>query len=70
MRVREAVRFIRKYGNMVEVARLEVLLNDLSPPSEVIELLEGRQNPDGGWPAFWSAGRSSLDATCFHLAQW
>jgi hypothetical protein len=27
------------------------------------------QNSDGGWPAFWSGGASSLDATCFMLDQ-
>lgn len=25
------------------------------------------QNPDGGWPAFWSDGASSLDGTCNQL---
>ena len=25
------------------------------------------QNADGGWPAFWSDGASSLDGTCFQL---
>jgi hypothetical protein len=25
------------------------------------------QNPDGGWPAFWSGGLSTLDGTCYQL---
>src|SRR6185312_2353510 len=25
------------------------------------------QNADGGWPAFWSDGASSLDGTCYQL---
>lgn len=25
------------------------------------------QNPDGGWPAYWSEGASTLDGTCYQL---
>jgi hypothetical protein len=34
----------------------------------VVQLFAG-QREDGGWSPFWAPDYSSLDATCFHLAQ-
>lgn len=61
--------YIEKNGTPVEKARLAYLLNGTAPSKDVVAQLFADQNPDGGWPAKWSHNASSLDATCFHLAQ-
>ena len=64
-----AVNFINENGAQVEHARLEYTLHGIQPPAEIVDLFSSDQNPDGSWSPFWAPGYSSLDATCFHLAQ-
>jgi hypothetical protein len=61
--------YIEKYGSAVEKARLAFLLMGTTPSNNVIKDFFSGQCDDGGWPAKWSHGHSSLDATCFRLAQ-
>lgn len=65
-----AVAFIRAHGNEFDEARLNTLLREGSPMSHEQEqrFLDG-QRADGGWAPFWAPEYSSLDATCYQLAQ-
>ncbi len=64
-----AIAFVEGRGGPVELARLKRLLTgEPGSGAAVATLLDG-QRPDGGWPAFWAPHASSLDATCFRLAQ-
>jgi len=69
MNIEKAVAFIRGKGNEVEQARLNYVLRDEQPPPEVVAGLFAGQRPDGGWSPFWANDYTSLDATCFRLAQ-
>jgi hypothetical protein len=69
MNIEKAKTFVRKQGNAVEQARLEYLLTQKLPTRDEIEALFAGQRPDGGWAPFWAHAYSSLDATCFRLAQ-
>ena len=70
-----AVDYIQGHGGPFQLARLSELFT--KPPaalwktgqSPVSVVPEIDQNSDGGWPAPWSEGASSLDATCFLLDQ-
>jgi hypothetical protein len=64
-----AVEFIRNTGDEGEQARLEVLLSKEGPPPYASAKLLSDQRADGGWAPFWAKDYSSLDATCFRLAQ-
>jgi hypothetical protein len=64
-----ALAFVGKKGNAVERARLKYLLNNGPASPEVVNSLLACQRSDGGWAPFWATDYSSLDATCFHLAQ-
>jgi hypothetical protein len=68
-----AAAFVLEYGD--EVVR--TMLNNLEggdvyevPPSDEVKrtIFDG-QRPDSGWAPFWAPDYSSLDATCFRLAQ-
>jgi hypothetical protein len=68
-----AVAYILEHGDGV----VRTVLNNLEggdvyevPPSHEVErtVFQG-QRPDGGWAPFWAHEYSSLDATCFRLAQ-
>ena len=64
-----AIAFVEDRGGVVERARLRYLLAAERPSQEATTTLLADQRADGGWPPFWSPGYSSLDATCFRLAQ-
>jgi hypothetical protein len=64
-----ALEFVKSRGNLVEQARLKYLLDNERPSREAVNNLLAGQRPDGGWLPFWATDSSSLDATCFRLAQ-
>jgi len=64
-----AIAFVRSAGNAVELARLRYALEGSVPPPEVRTQVLADQREDGGWSPFWAPDYSSLDATCFRLAQ-
>lgn len=64
-----AVDYVQRQGTPVERARLHYILRGEQPPDDVRESLERSQRGDGGWAAVWSPEYSSLDATCYQLAQ-
>jgi squalene cyclase len=69
MNAEKAIRFITEQGSPVELARLEYLRTGQPPSRQAVEALLAGQQDDGGWAPFWAPGYSSLDATCFRLAQ-
>lgn len=69
MNVKKAIAFVQDQGNLIEQARLEYIFSGKRPSQKVVARLFAGQRPDGGWAAFWATDYSSLDATCFRLAQ-
>jgi hypothetical protein len=69
MDIEKTVHFVKKNGNKVEQARLNYVLSNEPPSEEITTTLFAGQRLDGGWSPFWTKGYSSLDATCFRLAQ-
>lgn len=68
-RIQDAIDFVRSHGTALEQARLNLLMGSRDGiPAAVAELEKG-QRPDGGWAPFWAQDASSVDATCFRLAQ-
>jgi squalene cyclase len=74
-----AIAFVLAHGSDVEryalvercalLERADGYQYNVTPLSEVErQLLEG-QRADGGWAPFWASDRSSLDATCYRVAQ-
>jgi hypothetical protein len=61
-----AADFVRGEDDVLARGRLEALLGG-TPDEAATALLADGQNEDGGWPAEWSEGASSLDATCYRL---
>ena len=64
-----AITFVTARGSSTEQARLRYLLDGERPTPEVVHQLLSGQREDGGWSPFWATDYSSLDATCFRLAQ-
>lgn len=64
-----AIDYVQERGTAVEQARLRYLLHGESAPTDVREQFERGQRGDGGWSPPWAAEYSSVDATCFQLAQ-
>lgn len=67
--LQRAAEFIQTNGNDVEQARLARILTGEKPPREMIVKLFAGQRLDGGWSPFWAPDYSSIDATCYRLAQ-
>ncbi|MHB1630375.1 MAG: prenyltransferase/squalene oxidase repeat-containing protein [Bacilli bacterium] len=67
--IQSAIQFVRNHGNKVEQARLNVLLQADNLVQEAVQELKGTQREDGSWSPFWASDASSLDATCYRLAQ-
>jgi hypothetical protein len=68
-----AVAFALAHGSGVERYMLDNLADENEYEATSVteleqQLLEG-QRPDGGWAPFWASNYSSLDATCYRLAQ-
>lgn len=64
-----AVAFVRTYGTTSELSRLRFLVDGTYPNAEEEAVILAGQRTDGGWSPFWAADYSSVDATCFRLAQ-
>src|SRR5690348_7479295 len=69
MNTQAAIAFVRAHGDAVEQARLDYLLNGKPPDPAIVQQIVSGQRADGGWSPFWASDYSSLDATCFRLAQ-
>jgi hypothetical protein len=61
--------FVRRHGGPIDLARAAALSRSDSALGPGLEEIREAQLADGGFPAFWSGGRASLDATCFKLDQ-
>ena len=64
-----AIQFIRSNAAPLELARLDFLLHEQPASAAVVAELASSQRMDGGFSPFWAADYSSLDATCFRMAQ-
>ena len=64
-----AIGFVVARGDYVDRARLSWLRAGAVPGEDVLGHVEMGQNPGGGWPAQWAGDVSSIDATCFRLAE-
>ncbi len=65
----KAIRFVEQNGNEIEQARLRHLLHGERPSTNIIQQLFNGQREDGGFAPFWAPDYSSIDATCYRLAQ-
>jgi hypothetical protein len=64
-----AIQFIQSHASPLELARLNFLFHDQPASTDVIAEFQAFQRQDGGFSPFWASDYSSLDATCFRLAQ-
>lgn len=69
MDVQSAIAYVRQRATAVELARLKYALCGEPPNPEAVKALFADQRADGGFAPPWARNYSSLDATCFRLAQ-
>jgi hypothetical protein len=65
----KAIQFVRQNGDGTEQARLRYLMHGERPSPDTIQQLFNGQREDGGFAPFWARDYSSVDATCYRLAQ-
>ena len=65
----KAIHFIEQNGSDTELARLHYWLEGKRPSAAIIQQLFSGQRQDGGFAPFWAPKYSSIDATCYRLAQ-
>jgi hypothetical protein len=65
----KAAAFVELWGDTGEKARLRHILTDEPANEAGRQHIVAGQRADGGWPPPWAPGYSSLDATCYRLAQ-
>ena len=65
----KAIQFVQEKGGDLEQARLRYLLDGERPSTAIIQQLFNGQQNDGGFAPFWAPNYSSIDATCYRLAQ-
>ena len=59
--------YVQQHGDVLDRARFAALAGRPVEGGPVAPRVA--QNPDGGWPSFWSDGVSTLDGTCYQLFQ-
>lgn len=64
-----AIGFVVAHGDAVDRARMSWLRSGQVPEEAILDRAESGPTPEGGWPALWGTGISSVDATCFRLAE-
>lgn len=64
-----AIDFVAEHGTLSEQARLAFILEGRLPTAQPTQDLLTDQRADGGWSPFWASSYTSLDATCYRLAQ-
>ncbi len=69
MNLQAATRFIQNHGDPAEQARLRFLTIHAPAGTDVQMALFADQRRDGGFPPVWLPDYSSIDSTCFRLAQ-
>jgi len=57
--------YVQQHGDVLDRARFAALAGRPVEGGPVAPRVA--QNPDGGWPSFWSDGVSTLDGTCLQL---
>jgi hypothetical protein len=60
-----AWQYVHTNGDVFDRARFAALAGQPIEGAPVLPRVP--QNPDGGWPAYWSDGVSALDGTCYQL---
>ena len=65
----KAIEFIRHNGNPLAEAQLDWILQRTRPSYAVTFKLFEDQRHDGSFAPFWAPDNSSIDATCYRLAQ-
>ena len=64
-----ATNYVQTHGSDQDRARLAVLVEGAPVAEKTVALAVDDQLRDGGFPAAWSNGNGSLDATCYRLSQ-
>ena len=64
-----AADWVTRQGDTAQRARLLYVYKGDRPPAEAVRQLLAGQRADGGWQSLWAPNYSSIDTTCYRLAQ-